>query len=97
MQTILKILISIAIILFCTGIGKKFPSLAGLTAVMPLTGLIVLVFLHYENPKNPQIMLNYTRGALWGIAPSILFFLAALFCFRKQLSLPVVLAAGFAF
>jgi len=96
LQTIIKIIISVAIILLCTAIGKKLPSLAGLIAVMPLTGLIVLIFLHYENPQNSEIMLNYTKAALWGIAPSILFFLVAFVCFKKQLSLPIILTASFA-
>jgi len=95
LQTIIKVAVSVAIILFCTAIGKKLPSLAGLIAVMPLTGLIVLIFLYYESSANPHTMISYTKGALWGIAPSILFFLVAFFCFKKQLSLPIILAASF--
>ena len=40
---VIKLLISVSIIIFCTQIGRKLPTLAGLVAVMPLTGLIVLV------------------------------------------------------
>ena len=72
------------------------PTLAGLIAVMPLTGLIVLVWLYLDNPGNSNLMTDYTKGALWGIIPSILFFLVAFMCFRKQLSLWIVLCAGFA-
>ena len=42
------------------------------------------------------MMTDYTKAALWGILPSVLFFLVAFLCFRKQLSLWVVLIAGFA-
>ena len=45
MRFAIKLLVSIALILLCTSIGKKLPSLAGLIAVMPLTGLIVLIWL----------------------------------------------------
>ena len=96
MRFVIKLLISICIIAFCTQIGRKLPTLAGLIAVMPLTGLIVLVWLYLDNPVNSDVMTDYTKGTLWGIVPSILFFLVAFMCFRKQLSLWIVLCASFA-
>jgi uncharacterized membrane protein (GlpM family) len=92
----IKILISVIIIVFCTQIGRKLPTLAGLVAVMPLTGLIVLVWLYTDNPDNFNIVIDYTKGALWGILPSILFFLTAFICFRRHLSIWIVLCASFA-
>jgi uncharacterized membrane protein (GlpM family) len=80
----------------CSQIGRKLPTLAGLIAVMPLTGLIVLVWLYLDNPGNLSLMTNYTKGALWGIVPSVLFFLVAFLCFQKRLSLWIVLCASFA-
>ena len=96
MRFVLKLLISVSVIVFCTQIGRKLPTLAGLIAVMPLTGFIVLVWLYTDNPDNFNIVTNYTKGALWGILPSILFFLTAFICFRKHLSLWIVLCASFA-
>ncbi|MBW8040016.1 MAG: DUF3147 family protein [Planctomycetes bacterium] len=93
---VIKLLISVSVIVFCTQIGRKLPTLAGLVAVMPLTGLIVLVWLYTDNPDNFNLMNDYTKGALWGILPSILFFLTAFICFRKHLSLWIVLCASFA-
>lgn len=95
MQTLAKIVLSVIIILAATAVGRKLPSLAGLIGVMPLTGALVLVWVHIENRGDPVIMKDFTRGALWGILPSILFFMVALLCFRKNLSLPLVLAASF--
>jgi len=96
MQTIVKLAISLTIILVCIQIGRRFPSLAGLIAVMPLTGAIVLVWLHSENSGNPEVMVTYAKGALLGILPSILFFVVVFFCFKKHLALPIVLFASFA-
>ena len=96
MQFALKLLISVAVIVLCTQIGRRAPSLAGLIATMPLTGLIVLLWLYSDNPADFKLMSNYTKGALWGIGPSILFFVTAYLCFRKHLSLGLVLSAGFA-
>lgn len=95
MQLLVKTILSLVIILIATGIAKKFPSIAGLIAVMPLTGAIVLVWIHVENKGNPAIMQAFTKGALWGILPSILFFVVALFCFKKQLPLSIVLCLSF--
>ena len=96
MQFAIKLLISVCVIAFCVGIGRKLPTLAGLIAVMPLTGLIVLVWLYLDNPGNFNLMTEYTKGALWGIVPSVLFFLVAFICFHKRLSLWIVLCASFA-
>ena len=95
MQLFVKILIAVTVILLCTQIGRKFPTLGGLIAVMPLTGLIVMVWLYADNPHNNEIMIEYTKGALWGILPTILFFLTAFLCFKRDLSLLVVLSACF--
>jgi len=95
MRFVVKLLISLGIIIFCTQVGRKLPTLAGLIAVMPLTGLVVLVWLYVDNPGNFGLMTDYTKGALWGILPSILFFLVAFVCFRRQLPLWIVLCASF--
>jgi uncharacterized membrane protein (GlpM family) len=95
MQLLIKIIISVAIILIATGLAKKFPSLAGLIAVMPLTGALVLVWVYLENSGNTEVMQALTKGALWGILPSILFFLVVLLCLKKEMPLPLMLAASF--
>ena len=95
MNYLVKLSISIAVIIIATQIGKRFPSTAGLIATMPLTGLIILLWLYVDNPGNHDLMINYTRGAVWGILPSILFFLVVLVCFKRHISLPVVLSLGF--
>ncbi len=56
MRFLIKLLISVGIIIFCTQIGRKLPSLAGLIAVMPLTGVIVLLWLYSDNPGNFNLM-----------------------------------------
>jgi len=96
MQFIVRLLISVCVIVVCTQAGRKAPTLAGLIAVMPLASLIVLVWLYADNPGDFGLMTEYTKGAVLGIIPTVLFFLTAFVCFRKQLSLWVVLSASFA-
>ncbi len=95
MRLAAKILIAFVIIIVASLVGRKQPTLAGLIAVMPSTGLIVLLWLYLDNPGNSNLMSEYTKGALWGIVPTTLFFLAAFLCFRKDLALPVVLLVSF--
>ena len=95
MQILIKAALSVIIILAATAVGRKLPSTAGLIGVMPLAGALVLIWIYLDSGGNSQIMQSFTKGALWGILPSILFYLVALFCFRRNLSLPVVLAASF--
>ncbi|RNC67357.1 MAG: DUF3147 family protein [Desulfuromonadales bacterium] len=96
MQTFIKALISLAIIIACARIGKRFPTLGGLIATMPLTSLLVLLWLWSDAPGDYRLMEGYTKGVLWGIIPTILFFAVAHFLFRRQLPLGVVLGASFA-
>lgn len=96
MPFLLKLFITNAIIILCTQIGRKYPTLGGLIATMPLTSLIVLVWLATDNPGNRTLLTDYTKGVLWGIIPTVLFFLAAYACFRKELPLSLVISAAFA-
>ncbi|MBN1806435.1 MAG: DUF3147 family protein [Sedimentisphaerales bacterium] len=96
MRFVIKIFISLCIITLCTQLGRKLPTLAGLVAVMPLTSLIILIWLYLDNPGNFSLMADYTKGALWGILPTVLFFLMALLCFQRRLSLWIVLCVSFA-
>ena len=95
MQVLVKVLVSVAIILSATAIAKRFPSLAGLIGVMPLTGALVLAWVYMESSGDRQVTEGFAVGALWGILPSLLFFLAAFLCLRKGLPLAAVLGAGF--
>lgn len=90
--TIVKAVLSLAIIFVATYVGKKAPSLAGLIGVMPLTGLLVFIWLCIENKDAQQIMLGYSRGALWGVLPSLAFF--AMLFLAIRYGLPAWAAIG---
>ncbi|SNB46867.1 DUF3147 family protein [Geobacter sp. DSM 9736] len=94
MPFLVKLLITNMIIIVCTQIGRKFPTLGGLIATMPLTSLIVLVWLASDNPGDGRLLTDYTRGVLWGIIPTILFFAVVLFCFRRSMPLGVAIGTG---
>ena len=96
MEFFIRFLIGGLVIAICALVGKKAPSLAGLIAVMPLTTLLVMIFMHIDNPGASVQMVRYVKGVLWGILPTALFFFTALFCFHKQVPFWRVVAAAFA-
>jgi uncharacterized membrane protein (GlpM family) len=96
MQLAIKIALSLAVILLATYAARRFPSVAGLIGVMPLTGALVLAWVYLENQGDPTTMVGFAKGALWGMLPSILFFLVAFFCLKKGFPLTIVLGSSFA-
>ena len=96
MQFALKLLTANIIIVLCVWLGKKYASLAGLIATMPITSLIVLLWLYSENPTEVKSLSGYVGGVFFGVIPTLLFFGAAWFCLKKGFPLPATLAVSFA-
>lgn len=94
MDFVFKLTVSIAVIICATQVGRRLPNLAGLIATMPLTSLIVMVWLYSDNPGNRMLMIDYTKGVLWGILPTIAFFAVAFVCFGKQLPFAASITAA---
>lgn len=94
-EFLIKLLVSVAIIIVCTQIGRKLPYLSGLIATMPIISVIILVWIYSDNPGDFKLMEDFTRAALWGILPSILFFIVAYICFIKHYPIGIVLCASF--
>ena len=85
MPFIVKLVISNLIIVSCVLIGKRLPSLAGLIAAMPLTTLIVMTWLYFDDPASGKNLIKFIEGVLFGIVPTILFFVAVWLCLRRGL------------
>src|SRR5512140_3107929 len=96
MHFALKLLISNLIILLCVWLGRRFPSLGGLIATMPITSLIVLLWLRHDNPGDRSVLPAYVEGVFFGVIPTMLFFGAAWFCLKKGLPFPATLTISFA-
>jgi uncharacterized membrane protein (GlpM family) len=88
----LKLLASNLLIISCVLIGRRFPSLGGLIATMPITTLIVLLWLYSDNGSNSNSLVPFVSGVFWGIIPTLLFFGAAWIALRRGLPLPQTLA-----
>ena len=91
---LLKLLLSNLLIVACVMIGRRMPVLGGLIATMPLISLIVMIWLATDRLGDSGMLMEYTKGVLWGMLPTIAFFSTALLCLRRGAGLPVSLAAA---
>lgn len=96
MEFLIKLVLTNLVILSCVRIGKTMPTLGGLMATMPITSLIVMLWLYRDSRGDTLLLGRYTSGVLLGIGPTILFFLAVWFCLRRGLPFGLALSAGFA-
>jgi uncharacterized membrane protein (GlpM family) len=91
---ILRLLLTIIIIVSCSLIARKLPTLGGLIAAAPITTLLVFLWIYSFEPTDYDTLSLYVKGVLWGIVPSICFFVAAHLCFKSKLPVPAALAAS---
>jgi uncharacterized membrane protein (GlpM family) len=89
-----KLLVSNLIIISCVLLGRRFPSLAGLIATMPITTIIVLLWLNSDQRGESQQLTAFVGGVFWGIFPTLVFFAAVWLCLRRGLPLPFGLTIG---
>lgn len=94
MPFMIKLIVTVLIIVTASQLGKRIPTLGGLIATMPLTTLIVFFWLYAEHPDDYPRLVQYTKGVLWGIVPSIAFFLVVLVCLSRQWPLEQVFGAA---
>ena len=91
---IIKIIITALLIVLVTEIAKRHTSLGGLIAAMPITTLLSLMWLYYEK-KDLALLSDFTRAIFWGIFPTLLFFIPAIFLFKKGWNFYLVLGISF--
>jgi uncharacterized membrane protein (GlpM family) len=91
---IVKVAVSALIIAGVSELAKRMPSLGGLIAAMPLTTLLVLIWLYAET-GDYQLAYTFTRSVLYAIVPTIFFFITALYLFKKGASFITILLGSF--
>ncbi|UCG39174.1 MAG: DUF3147 family protein [bacterium] len=91
---LVKVLVSAFIIAGVSELAKRMPSLGGLIAAMPLTTLLSLIWL-YVDTGDYQLAHTFTRSVLFAIVPTVLFFMAALFLFRRGTGFVTLLVLSF--
>lgn len=72
---IVKIAISGLLIGAISEIARRFPTLGGLVASLPLVSLIAIVWLWVESSGDRHLVAGHARATLWFVVPSLPFFL----------------------
>lgn len=93
---ITKIFVSAIIIALISEISKRYTELGGLIAAMPLTTLLSMIWLYYEN-RDLSLLSNFTKAVFWGVFPSLLFFIPAMWLFKKGYNFYLTLFISFVF
>lgn len=93
---IVKILVSATVIAFVSEIARKYTNLAGLITAMPITTLLTLFWLYYEE-KNLPLLSDFCKSVLLGLFPTTLFFISAIILFKKGWNFYLVLLVSAVF
>lgn len=91
---ILKVFLSAIIIAFVSEIAKRHVAFGGLIAAMPITTLLSLFWLYYEK-KDLSLLSDFSKAVFWGTFPSLLFFIPAIFLFKRGWDFYPVLFVSF--
>jgi len=87
---VIKVIISAVIIATVSEIAQRYVSIGGLIAAMPLTTLLSLIWLYYER-KDLNLLSDFSKSVFWGIFPTLLFFIPAIFLFKKGINFYLVI------
>lgn len=90
---IVKLVVSALAIAAISELAKRAPAFSGLLAAMPLVTLLSLVWLFMET-KDYQLVHRFTVGVLWGLAPTLVFFMAAIPMLKRGVSFPLTLGVS---
>ncbi len=93
MLFVVKIIVSALIIALVSEISKHLANLGGLIAAMPITTLLTMFWLKYET-GNREVIVKFTISVFWAIFPTLLFFLAAIYLFKRGWSFYPVIGAS---
>ncbi len=90
---IVKLVVSALAIAAISELAKRLPALSGLIAAMPLVTLLSLIWLFVET-KDYRLAHRFTVGVLWGLAPTLFFFLAAIPLLKRGVNFPLTLVVS---
>jgi uncharacterized membrane protein (GlpM family) len=85
MPLLLKGLVSAVIIVALSELARRHAVLSGLLAAMPLTTLLVILWV-YVDTRDVATIAQFSRSVLWALIPTALFFAALVVALKKGLS-----------
>jgi hypothetical protein len=79
---VIKIIISAVVIAFVSEIAKKYTSVGGLIAAMPITTLLTMFWLYFEK-KDSLLISNFLYAVIQGVFITFLFFIPCIILLKK--------------
>jgi hypothetical protein len=95
MLTLIKALLSGAIIGGVNVVARRSPKLGGLFAAMPIISMLSVLWLRVDRQSNSQIA-DFLVGVLWGLVPTMALLVVEVVALRRGLSLWLAIALGVA-
>lgn len=89
----IKLVISAGMIVLVSEISKKFPTLGGLIASLPLLSVLGMIWLWHDT-HDAELMANHALGTFWFVLPSLPMFLLMPWLLRKGMPFVLVLSLG---
>jgi F0F1-type ATP synthase assembly protein I len=88
-----KVAVSALLIVLISEVSKKFPTLGGLIASLPLLSVLGMVWL-YADTRDSELLATQSLGTFWFVLPSLPMFLLMPWLLRKGLSFALALSLG---
>lgn len=93
MYILFKYLLSAAIVVGVSELGKRSPVMGGLLASLPLTSYLALIWIYYETGDNVRIA-ALSQSIFWLVLPSLVLFIALTWLLHHGLGfVPALIAA----
>ena len=87
-QYTVKIAVTALLITLISELAKKNGFVAALTAALPITSLIAILWLYYET-GDVQKIADLSMGIFWLVIPSLLFFVCLALTLRQGMNFPL--------
>ncbi len=93
MNILLKGFLSAGIVVALSELAKRHPVLSGLIAAMPLTTLLVIMWIYVDSRDVARIQ-AFSTAVLWALIPTSLFFIALVLVLKRSSSFGLAMAVA---
>lgn len=88
-----KVVLSALLIVLISEVSKRFPTLGGLIASLPLLSVIGMIWL-YADTRDSELLAEHSLGTFWFVLPSLPMFLLIPWLLRKEIPFAWALGLG---
>lgn len=93
MYPAVKVLLSALMIVLVSEVSKKFPTLGGLIASLPLLSVLGMIWL-WSDTRDGELLAAHSQATFWYVLPSLPMFLVLPWLLRKGWSFPLAMSLG---